>query len=214
MIYKLIFVTTAVLACLMPASVDAEVVIDVSQFGNSLTASVSGDADVGLLNTSSEGPLTVSFGSLSSSSEAVIFTAGKVTGNRYDRFVLPASAGPTVIGDFFRFTNTNVSPDPLFGGAGLIHDPSGGFDGFNLLLPVGYTGGQLSGNSTFEGVSLADLGVSSGDEFTWRWATSSGSDSLRLQFGVTSIPEPSTTFGVSIVGLFVLVRSRFRNGSK
>ena len=56
-----------------------------------------------------------------------------------------------------------------------------------LFVPTGFTGGTLSGVSTYNSTTIAGLGLSAGT-YTWTWA----SDSVTLQIG------PSSVFDITI----------------
>ena len=74
----------------------------------------------------------------------------------------------------------------------------------SLLVPQGYVSGSaLSGTMTFIGTTLADLGLTPGTTHIWTWGSASvnNADSLSLNIGAATTPEPST---LALLGLGLL----------
>ncbi len=102
-----------------------------------------------------------------------------------------------------------------FGSGGLIDPTIGSGDSFGVLfpntatifLPFDYVSGSpLSGESFYEGETIASLGLQPGI-FEWTWTTATGTDSVTL----TVVPEPTiplSLFSFFTVCLFSRRRSR------
>lgn len=81
-----------------------------------------------------------------------------------------------------------------------------------LVLPDGYTSGAtLTGNSLFNGSTLADLGLTPGSTTTWRWGSGADADSLQLVVkDSTPVPAPSGLAGATVAGAVVSRLRRLR----
>jgi hypothetical protein len=88
---------------------------------------------------------------------------------------------------------------PNAGGAGI--DASVG----ELFIPGGYDGGTFTVNSTWDGTTISDLGLTPGT-YTWTWGSETDADSLEVIIPATaaSVPEPSS-LGIFCLGGLVLV---------
>lgn len=74
------------------------------------------------------------------------------------------------------------------------------FTFLNVYVPAGYTGGALSGTSTFANVSFASIGLTPGT-YTYSWGSGRTADSITVNIGnVAAVPEPGTMWPVALSG--------------
>lgn len=90
-----------------------------------------------------------------------------------------------------------VSGPASFGTGAMFQADSGSGDLVALatngwiVVPAGYiSGAPLSSTSTFEDESLDSLGLTTGS-YVYSWGTGPTADTLTLNIGVASVPEPS-----------------------
>ncbi|WOO42480.1 hypothetical protein [Rubellicoccus peritrichatus] len=104
-----------------------------------------------------------------------------------------------------------LSSSEPFGTGNFRLADSGSGDAFGiantqLVVPDGYnTGDNLSGSGTYEGTTIALLGIT---EQTWTWGSGPNADSATL----TIVPEPS--IWATLLGLMALGFVAWRRGSK
>jgi hypothetical protein len=106
------------------------------------------------------------------------------------------------------------------GGSTLVSSGSGDLFGFQasveapgtegyLAVTAGYTSGSpLSGTATFDNTTIAALGLTTGT-YTVTWGNGTPfADSLTVNIGISSVPEPSTLAlgGIAVVAGLVLAR--------
>ena len=83
----------------------------------------------------------------------------------------------------------------------------------DLLVPLGYTSGSpLAATETWDGATLAELGVTDGT-YVWTWGSGAHADSLTLEIGpVAAVPEPST-WAMMILGFCSIALIAYRRKS-
>lgn len=194
-------ITTALAAFALSSTAKAAIVINLSESGSDLVATVSGSFDLSA-------------------------TLGYFSTSKGRNFIVPSFAGSSYIA--FHETsidvyNLNTAPN-TFGTAGIIFgvwsNLTGTLPGFYsnpaIGVPRGYTSGSpLSGSATIIGGSYAAYGLTPGSSFTTVFTNGNFSDSLTVEIGLSSvIPEPSTYIaGAGLIGLagFVWMHRRRRN---
>jgi hypothetical protein len=171
-------VAVALLVASLAGPADAAFVIDVYQSGSNVVATGSGSLDLTDLNLG---------GSAVDSSSAV----------RPDFGII--SVGPTGSGLVDEYTGISYSGG-VFGTGGSTLPSSGTGDlvgikvhgGVLLAVPAGYVSGtSLSDSSTYDNTTIAGLGMTPGT-YTFTWGSSPDADSLTVNIGVASVPEPSS----------------------
>ena len=91
-------------------------------------------------------------------------------------------------------TNPTSGSGDLFG---IVADNSLGQS--LLVLPPNYISGtSLAGTSRFSNITLAQLGLSPGNYFTWNWGTGQNADSFELRIEPVPVPAPLPLAGVPI----------------
>ena len=202
--------------------VNADVLINFREVGSDLVGSVTGSANLSdLVRTGiSGGPDS----SIVHGSEFFGFEAGnapsqtlfegtpfeQVTDNEVDTYTLGVGSGPArPLGNisFSRLSaDLNTAPNENLGFAGIFANatltPV-------LSLPRGYSSGEtLDGASTWLNTSFVDIGVTDGQAFTWSWGNGVNADRLTLNFGTSSVPEPSSLLVLGIGMTTLIIRRR------
>ena len=76
-----------------------------------------------------------------------------------------------------------------------------------ICLPLGYTGGSLSGTSTYSGATLASLNLTV-NTYTYSWGSGATADSINLYIGTTppaAVPSLSEWTQLLLVGLMLMM---------
>jgi hypothetical protein len=132
----------------------------------------------------------------------------------------PATAFVSVGGSSFQFVHAyqGVTGPASFGTGGLEHPTSESGDIFGvvggatppeLFVPRDYVSGSaLSGSATYDGTTIAALGLTPGT-YVYTWGAGAHADSLTVK--IEAVPEPSTwaTMLLGVAGLgFIALRGR------
>jgi PEP-CTERM motif len=180
---------------ILGAPADAALVIDVYQNGDNVVATGSGSSD--------RTELTII--------EAVYLTGtiwpsiGIAAVGGGDANVYSGPSGPASFGAGGQIDQSSGS-GPLFGVNG-----SGFFDAPALYIPSGYTSGTaLSGSSTFDGQTIASLGLTPGT-YVYTWGSGADADSLTVN--ISGVPEPST-WAMMLLGFAGLGLAGYRTARK
>lgn len=166
------------LSLLAALTTNAAIQMSLVQEGNNLILSVSGTANTEWFNHNGEFSTADSIidnghANLITAPEGVEYRA---YWNLYDGPVYIAHPGATPI--------TGHGSGDIVG----INGHTG-----RVFLPIDYvSGAELSGYTIFENVSLADLGFSDGQTYTWSWGAVAGHhDTLTLTASISPVPEPA-----------------------
>jgi len=170
------FITAAFVSAMalsaFPGRADASVVIDVSQVGADVVAAGAGGFDLTDL-TMGGGGSGVAPGGTSPLAHVLFVGAAAPAFDTYFNVSGPLSFG---------------SGSGTAGSSGL-GDTIGIFFS-SLLVPHGYVSGtELSGSTTFDGQTIASLGMDPGT-YVYTWGRGGHADSLTIH--IAAIPEPST----------------------
>lgn len=182
-------------------SLNAALTITIQDTGSSVFVSTdAGSLDVSGLNPPFAGSAVNDQSILGAVNRIRNFNAGAPR-EIYTGITAPVSA-------FGNFTSTSASSSTggLFG-----IEVSGGL-GPVISLPVGYLGGPISFTQTYNGGSLASLGLIAGSyDFTW------STDSVTVDVLAAPIPEPSTYMaiagGLGLVGLVIVRRRKLKQAA-
>ena len=90
-------------------------------------------------------------------------------------------------------------------GSGDVIDIAPGAGGGYIFLPAGYVSGSfLSDAATWSGATLVGLGLTEG-AYVYSWGSGASADSLTLNIGTNSVPEPGalSLLGLAGIGLFL-----------
>ncbi len=158
-----------------PSPVAAGLVIDIVQSGANVVATGSGTLDVAGLtffqhgNTPNSPGINPYFGYL--------FTGQLAEVDVYTGFAGTAYWGSDVY----------TPPSTVSGSVFVL------YVGVNQMgLPEGYTSGQqLNTSATWDGATFSSLGLNPGT-YTDTWGSGSTADSVTIQVGASSVPEPAT----------------------
>jgi hypothetical protein len=168
----------------------AGAVITFEQVGNDVVATASGSLDLSGLGAPTDD--FVQPGLVASIGYLVL--SQQTTPNAPDE-VFSGATGPSSFGSGGFFA-------PSFGTGDTVGVVSG-----DIHVPVGYVSGTpLSASDTFAGQTFTTLGLTPGT-YTYTWST----DSLTIQIGAASVPEPSSlAMGscAALAGLMVWMRRR------
>jgi len=196
---KLAIGTSILLAC-SPAQAVIRLVVE--QVGNDVVVTGSGSAITGGLN--SAGDIT-DFTNVLTDSQSyagpAAFADGSVT-------FWNGLSGPQLFGSDPAVTE---NPDQATSTGQLFGIFATGSNGSaQLVLPTGYSSGaSLSGTSTFTSRTLAQLGFTSGQVFTWSWGSGATADRLNLEVNPVPAPLPMLLSAAFFSGI-----SRLRRLSK
>ena len=170
------FVATLLVLCglLVAGWANAAATITFNQVGNDVQAQISGNINLSGLTFNGTG----NFSSEVIPSIAVILIGESTNNISVDSYTIlpggPASFGP---GNFQ--SNPNSGTSNIIFGVG---------SGTQLYVTSGFTGGVVSGTSTWNNSSFVSLGLTPG-AYTYSW----GVDSLTVQIGPPSPPTPAPT---------------------
>jgi hypothetical protein len=172
---------------------DAGFTINFSQVGNNVVATGSGTIDTTDLSFAGEGSATAQV-----VPHAGLVWIGPIQSTSIDLYT-GAIVGPTGFG-------TSGASTPASTGSG---DFVGLFAGgtFPIDLPVGYvSGADLSDTSAFSNATFVSMGLTPGT-YTYTWGTGADADSLVVNIGVSSVPEPSSLVlcGIAFAGVITHV---------
>jgi hypothetical protein len=173
------FTISLLFAC-TPANAVMRLVVE--QVGSDVVVSGSGQANTsGLTSMESVSDFTNVYTSTQIYAGPAAFDNGAVS-------LWSGLSGPTSFGsdpDVTENPNPQTSTGQLFG---ILAGSSTGSP--QLVLPDGYTSGSdLLGVSTYTSRTLAQLGLTPGQVFTWRWGSGPTADSLRLEVS-SPVPAP------------------------
>jgi hypothetical protein len=158
-----------------PSRVAAGVVIDIAQIGGNVVATGGGTLDLAGLtffqhgNTPNSPGINPYFGYL--------FTGPLAKVDVYTGFAGTAGWGSDV-----------YTPPSTVGGNVFVM-----FASVNQMgIPEGYTSGEpLNTSATWDSATFSSLGLNPGT-YTYTWGFGSTADSLTVQVGASSVPEPAT----------------------
>jgi hypothetical protein len=181
-------------------SAEASVLIDMSEVGGNLVITGSGTIDLAGLSFSSSGL-----------DHGFVFASlgGVAVGPEGADDLYSGVAGPASFG-----TGGFIIP---FGQSGDVFGVLGTFSPPTILVPHGYVSGtSLSGSSTYVGQTFTSLGLKQGT-YLYTWGSGADGDSLTVQIGPASVPEPGTwamiMLGFAALGLGSFSRLKTRAGS-
>jgi hypothetical protein len=193
--------TLPALLLLASASAQAKLVINIYQDGPDVAAIGSGTVDT----TGLTGPSNSSWGPTIEYDWTVIVggaSLASVTASMYSGIVGPDSIAPS---------GSQIVPNAVSG------DRFGVFFGSSpnrLVLPVGYSSGDLlSGTAIYFNKTLADAGLTAGDEFAWTWGSGATADSAVISVNPPSVPLPGTAVLLAVALLPLAARRRRKAGA-
>jgi hypothetical protein len=173
---------------------DASFILNFTQAGSDVIANGSGTIDLSALT--SKGACDFNAGVLPASGSAI---AGN-TGNLGLCDVYSGFSGPSNFGSG-GFTTASAATGDTVG----IEDILPG-----IFVPSGYvSGASLSDTATWSNQTFSSLGMTPGT-YTWTWGTGATADSLVVQIGASSTPEPGSLF-LFWTGAIILVLYRSKN---
>jgi hypothetical protein len=189
---RMLAVAATLLVACLAGTADASLVIDVTQVGSNVLATGSGSIDLTDLSFSTT--ILTATGTIPTFADIAVGPAPGTSGaDLYTGATGPANFGPGAA-----TIASSGSGDTL----GVV-----GAFGY-IAVPTGYVSGTaLSGSSTFDGTTIAGLGLTPGT-YTYTWGLGADADSLTVNIG--SVPEPSslTMAAVAIAGGLVVVCRR------
>ncbi|TSA04722.1 MAG: IPTL-CTERM sorting domain-containing protein [Methylococcus sp.] len=178
-----------------------------------LAAGKVANAAASVIFTETAGNVVVTF---SGSIKTAALTAEGV--RNYQRVIWPAQAG-IKIGDINGTTcneYSGIAGPTNWGGGGSTPTSSASGNtiaifggGGYVCVPIGYSGGNLSGTSTYNGTSLASLGLTV-NTYTYTWGSGLTADSLTLYIGTTPptpspAPIPTLSEWAQIIMMFLMI---------
>jgi VPDSG-CTERM motif len=166
-------------------SAKADYIVTLQQVGTNVVATGTGTidtTDLGTPNGSNDsGFIEAQFGEITTGPE-----------NGPATYEFSGISGPGSFGSG-SFVMANLGSEDVVGidGAGAV-----------LEVPSGYVSGKaLSDSSTYDGVTLANLGVTTGT-YVWTWGTGTHADSFTLEVkGAAGVPDSGSTFGLLVLSL-------------
>jgi hypothetical protein len=164
------------LACLsIQATVDAGVILDIEQVAGNVVATATGTANLSALSI---------IGSENAANGMNAFNAIVQAGSATDVNVYGNISGPTSFGPGTgKFEDSSSQSGDFFAVAGAAQA---------ILVSTTYTSGDLiSGTATWTGATFSSLGLNPGT-YTYTWGSGPTADSLTVQVGASSVPEPAT----------------------
>jgi hypothetical protein len=179
-----------------PFSVHAGYILSLEQVGANVVATGSGSIDLADLAFYASGYDLALF-----DPDLTIVFVGSSTPN--PDMYYSGIAGPSSFG-------SGPGTDANSGDGGVV-----GISAVNgeIIVPESYTSGASLGTSTstFDNVTLADLGVTPGT-YNWTWGDGVDADSFTLDAGVATVPEPVTLslFGAGLAGICFARRRKAR----
>jgi hypothetical protein len=174
---RMMAVSVAALLVATLSRADAHVVIDISQVGGDVVTTGNGTVNLSDLSPSGSEPAS---GSLNPQ------LGGVIVGNEGTVDIYSGVSGPAAFGTGGLATASSISGDLLgIGGSGL-GAPA-------IFVPNDYISGTaLSGSATYDGATLASLGLTGG-KYVYTWGAGPNADSLTVNIGIGgAVPEPST----------------------
>ena len=179
------------LACGIQTTANAAIVVTVAQSGTNVVATLSGSLNLSGL-TALPAPFGLTRAIAPSRGYIGLGTSPLTTG--YEGLTGAGVFGP---GNGFTFSNADV-------GDGFGLDTIFGSD--VLFLPINYfSGALLSGNSTFNNVTIAGLGLTTGS-YIFR----SSSDTVTINIGAASGPVPEPATWAMMIGGFGAIGAAMR----
>jgi hypothetical protein len=193
---KIAFLSCILIALFCGPAANASVIMTLEDVGSNVVGTANGNLN---LNALTYDTTTYFTGEVNPSSAILI--EGNGPNNPNADLYSGTLTGPTSFGTGGGTTSSTLTGYPV-GVAGGYSD---------IIVPIGYVSGSpLSTSDTWDGTSLAALGVTPGI-YTWTWGSGANADSLTLYAGVSPVPEPAPALllilGVAALALF---RRRFR----
>lgn len=167
------------LICSLPSS--AAITLRFEQMGADVVVSGSGSANLDALTGAGSSTMWTNY---FSETDAYVgpdaFNNGSVS-------LYSGLSGPTVFGSvpgLYELPVPSGSNGDLFG-----IQADDGIGQSILVLPDGYNSGDsLKGVSTYQAITLAQLGLTPGQMNTWTWGSGANADSLRLEVAPAPVP--------------------------
>jgi hypothetical protein len=163
-------------------AITAGAVIDITQVGANVVATGSGVIDLSGLTLFESGPLPANGIIWPAVGEVIVGAAASI-----DDYT--GASGPASMGSGVETVGSTASGDQ-FG----VGSPFGSPPGVLIFVPEGYVSGtSLLGSATFDGTTLAALGLTPGTyAYTWSPSPSAADGSLTVVVSSGTVPEPST----------------------
>jgi hypothetical protein len=156
---------------------EAKVVIDIVQSGDDVVATGSGALDLTDLTLAHT---ETGFGGVDANVAGIIVGSFPGATSLYTGLTGPVSFGT---GDFFSSSSGSGDILGVVGNSGSVPV---------IFVPDGYVSGSpLSGSSTYDGQTLASLGLTRGT-YVYTWGSGADADSLTVNIGAAATPEPAT----------------------